>query len=132
MRKKVVCTLLFVLLLINIAISVNAAEDRSLLPKSFKGRVGSSWGYVTSEDNVRQSGGNRSYVNWKKSSQSSAHDMWFRTVNSNGEDKGGKLFSYLENGSYETSAINNHYYYLQARRENSVDPETTVSGNWSP
>lgn len=132
MKKKVVCTLFFILLLVNIAISVNAAEERSLLPKSFSGRVGSTWGYVTSEDNIRQSGGTKTYVNWKKSSQSGRHNMWFRTVNSNGADRGSGLLEYLADSSYETTAVNNHYYYLQSRRENSVDPETTVSGTWSP
>lgn len=132
MKNKIICLVFLVLIFASISLSVNATtvEPANLLNKSFEGRVDHNWGYVTTESCVRTNTGD-AYVNWKKSSQSTRHNMWFRTVNSNGEARGEGLLEYLSKGGYPTSAEKNHYYWLQSRRENSVDPVTTVSGSWN-
>ena len=133
MKKKLVISALFFILLFSSVVLAATNGTLNIFPSSFSGTVGgSSYGYVTSTM-VNDSGGTSHYawVNWKTSSQSSAHDLYFRVVNSNGAYRGGRKFSYLETGTFSTTTTYNYGYYLQAKRENSIDPATTVTGSWN-
>lgn len=101
--------------------------------KNFSGTVNYQWGYVTASNasNNKNTSG-YSVVNWSSSSQPGAHNMWFRIVNSNGENRGTVMIGYLTRVEFESSASVGYNYWLQSRRENSVDPYTTVSGTWKP
>lgn len=72
------------------------------------------------------------YINWQSSSQSS-HNEWFQIVNSNNEARSDEyLFPYLTaNTMPEYSSMKyGYYYYLRARREHIINPQTTVRGTW--
>ena len=73
-----------------------------------------------------------SVVNWYSSSQKNSHNMWYRVVNSNYQQKAIALISYKSRVEIQTTAQKGYYYGLQARRENSVDPVTKVTGTWKP
>lgn len=100
---------------------------------NFSGTVNYQWGYVTGTNapNTKDAA-TYSVVNWSSSSQSGSHNMWFRIVNSNGENRGTIMIGYLTRVEFESTASVGYNYWLQARRENSVDPYTTVSGSWRP
>lgn len=75
--------------------------------------------------------GNRySAVNWKTSNKTN-HKMWFR-VRAVSDDtiKGSGLLNYLTTGAFLTNNESNSEYYLQAKRENLLDPLTVVTGSW--
>lgn len=128
-KRKIVYSLFALLIMLGVTLGVNATETRAI--KNFNGTVNHNWGYVSIGDNVKDNTRNYSVVNWDTSSQAGAHNMWFRVVNSNGADRGSTLVPYLQRVEFATNAEYNHYYYLQARRENSVDPSTSVSGSWN-
>lgn len=130
MKKRICVSVLFILLFVSSIVLATDAEPTNLFPSGFSGRVDSSWGYVTN-NYLKDSGEGYATVLWKKSSQSSAHNMWFRVVNSNGAERGKSLLNYLTSKDFNTSTTYNYNYWLQARRENSVDPATTISGSWN-
>lgn len=63
-------------------------------------------------------------------STKSFHKEWFHIVDSNGELRGKeKFFSYCSDGNLEEILTQNGYrYYLEAKREHLIEPETTVYG----
>ena len=128
-RKIIGLSFLFVLAL-SLCLGVNAAVTPRY-KSDYRGTVNHNWGYCTTGNNFKNTTGG-TVINWQYSSQSGAHNMWYRAVNSNGADRGSVLMSYLSSVEFSSSTQWNYYYYLQARRENSVDPTTTVSGYWIP
>lgn len=129
--KSLILALLF-LIVISIGLNVSAVEARYI--RDFNGVADSLWARVTDKNTKNMKDNTRTYavVNWDYSSQKGAHNMWFRVVNSNNEDRGTTLVPYLERKEFSTSATHTHYYWLLARRENGVDPETRVKGTWTP
>ena len=127
-KKKFVYSLFAVLLILSLysSITVFASYDY------FSGSAGYSWRRVGGRTVKEDSIGSVSRYNWQTSSQAGKHNMWFETVNSNGQQKANGLVPYLQNRTYKSSAQYGHYYYLNAGRENAVDPVTKVTGKWYP
>lgn len=130
LKKRIVISALFIILFFSSVVLATSPENRAFLRGNFSGRVNSSWGYL-SGNTVKCTLRNTAAVNWKTSSQSTAHNMYFRVVSSNGQDKGGRLFSYLENSTMTVDTTHDYEYYIQGRRENAVDPTTSVTGTWN-
>lgn len=124
-RKKSLPLMLAALMLVS---AFGTMKTRAADVTNFNIQTGVSW---KSEDDpsVKESDNLTGYVNWQSSSRSS-HKEWFRLVNSNGYLRSyEKLFSYKTNGNLsEIQTEVGYYYYLQAKRENIVDPTTTVEG----
>lgn len=80
-----------------------------------------------------KSGANKySGVNWTYSNKSS-HKMIFRICNSsNGKSFGSGTLKYKSQDTFKTSIPEGTKTYIQARRENIIDPVTTVKGTWLP
>ena len=136
MRKKITYVVFALFLFLSIASCVYATDTPVVLAtenENFAATTNNVWVQASVGDRVKSwiHAGNTK-VNWKFSSQTNRHNQYFRIVNSNGEERGHALISYLDNTSFESYAEASHYYYLQTRRENSVDPMTTVSGTWRP
>lgn len=129
-KKRIIVSTLFGILFLASISFASDVEPYATFSSSFAGSVTSSWTYVTGSS-VKCTYPGVANVNWKTSSQSASHNLWFRVVNSNVESRGSRLFSYLEHGNINTSTSNGYNYKLQARRENSVDPSTYVSGSWN-
>lgn len=79
-----------------------------------------------------------SAVEWTNSNKSS-HKMWFRVRNTTGTIKvyGSSLLNYKTTDAFRTdltvdTSTSGMKYELSARRENIIDPTTTVSGLWMP
>ncbi len=82
--------------------------------------------------NPKEDSNSFSVVNWYSSSQKNSHNMWYRVVNSDYKQKAIVLLSYKARAEIQSTAQKGYYYGLQARRENSVDPTTKVTGTWRP
>lgn len=127
MKKNLKFIVLALLVVVSAGTSVKAATA------GFSGSAGSAWSYVTNPaayDNTKALGNKYTGVNWQYSNQGS-HKMWFRVVNSNGEEKGKYLYQGLGSDAFATSAQQNYYYWLQSKRENSNTP-AYITGVWAP
>jgi len=113
-------------------LGISKAYAFSIYSGPFSGSATSSWAYVTNPGTniVKDNDYSGVSVNWQTSNQSS-HRMWFRQVNSNQENKGSALLDYKTVKTFASTAEQNHYYWLQARRENIWDPATYVTGVWA-
>ena len=126
-KKKLIYSLFAVILFLSLYNSITVFAG----VQNFSGSAGFAWKRVGGA-NPKQDTGTVSRYNWQTSSQSGTHNMWFETVNSNGEQRANGLVPYLQNRTYKSSATYGYYYYLNAGRENAVDPVTTVTGTWYP
>ena len=79
--------------------------------------------------------GNNHYsgITWKTSNKSS-HRMWFKIIkNSTDTTVGTKRLSFLATDTIKTNLIDGSgFYMLSAKREDSSDPWTTITGEWIP
>ncbi len=127
---------LVLLFILGISTSIEAATkptDSVNYIRNFSGTADSLWTHVTTDDtNMKNNTNSYSVVNWNSSSQKTSHNMWFRVVNSNNEDRGTVLIPYLQRVEFSSSATHQYLYWLLARRENGCDPATKVKGTWCP
>lgn len=72
-----------------------------------------------------------STVIWNTSNKSS-HRMWFRVLDMNNNVRGSVRIDYLSSGYAVTNNTTGSSYIIQAKRENIIDPITTVTGKWLP
>ena len=130
MKKGII---LFSIVAISIALLANAVSAQTRVVQTYDITANSNW---TTEllpfSNWKDNYTNYSVVNWYSSSQKGSHNMWYRVVNSNKEDRGNVLISYLSRVKFQSNTSHGYYYALQARRENAVDPTTRVTGTWNP
>ena len=95
--------------------------------------ITSNWKYSeVSSANTKMDTNQTAYVEWNYSSDKNPHNQWFQIVNSDLHKRSEEaFFSYKSNGYInEENCQKGYYYYLRARREHIINPETTVSGNW--
>lgn len=126
--KKVLKYAIFALVVMGyVGTSVSAT-----ISQNFAGSTDSNWHYVVDNSKHFTKDNNVQYaaVNWTGSNKEN-HKLWFRVVNSVGEEKGKANFNYLTSGTFGVNAVKGLDYYLQARREFIIDPSTYVSGNWA-
>lgn len=100
----------------------------------FKITANYSWGTDNTNGARKLFSSRSSAVQWQTSSKSSSHKMIFRIKDGSGNEYGKSTLSYLTTGSFRTDLTLNGstIYVLSARRENLIDPTTTVSGMWLP
>lgn len=80
---------------------------------------------------TKQNGNSYSAVAWSTSSASGSHKMWFKVINSAEVTQGSGLLNYLTTDAFKTNLTQGTSYWLAARRENVIDPVTTVTGTWA-
>lgn len=121
---------LAILLVVSFGIFIPKASAIDIVSFSF--RTNYSW--MTNLNNApstKEGGNHFSAVNWQNSDQLN-HKMWFRVINEAGQQQGeAGLLSYLTTDAFKTSLTSGEKYYLQARRENILDPMTSISGIWA-
>lgn len=125
--------LLFVLVILVGMAAVVTVNASSRVVQTYEISANSNW----ADDkmmfsNPKEDKNSFSVVNWYSSSQKNSHNMWYRVVNSNYQQKAIALISYKSRVEIQTTAQKGYYYGIQARRENSVDPVTKVTGTWKP
>lgn len=132
MKKNIKYFILIALLVggVGTMLRVSAAQTNN-----FSGSVGGgSWVFVVSPETlpqfIKDSNNSATAVRWDYSSVSNIN-MWFRIVNSNVENRGESLLSYLETKAWTTSASQGYYYWLQAKRENFFDGSSYIYGAWA-
>lgn len=115
----------FIIALFIVVPNVNAATK-----KEFEIKANSSWGYdVQLRSSIKDGSNKYTAVQWLNSDHSS-HKMWFRVIDTSGNEKGRAILTYLNTDAFETNLSNGGVYYLQAKREFFIDPITKVSGYW--
>lgn len=71
------------------------------------------------------------WVDWQASTKSN-HKQWFKLVNSENQDRGEAIFSFLGKKKFSTTAKKGHNYWLMSKREHIGNPITQVVGIWEP
>ena len=110
---------------------IQAASPATLQGGGFDGNA--PYGYVdVSGLYLKTDGYNQAKVNWVGTNGGN-HRMWFRVVNSDGENKGSSLFNHPADGwIHNTTSLKNRVYKLESQRQSRGDPLTHVWGNWEP
>lgn len=99
---------------------------------SFEITTNSAWGredgfvFRTKTDSASVSS-----IVWDASNKTN-HKMWFRVLDMNEKVRGAVKINYLSSGYAVTNNTMGASYILEAKRENIIDPMTTVSGRWLP
>lgn len=126
MKKKKVLSLVLGALMCVSAFGTMRTSAKDVT--NFSITTGVTW-KTTANPSTKQDSGSTGYVNWQSSDKSS-HKEWFRLVNSNGYLRSYEVcISYKSNSNLsEIETQYGYYYYLQAKRENLIDPTTTVTG----
>lgn len=90
-----------------------------------------SWGLDMVHSSLKQNENRYTAIGWNFSNKSS-HKMWFRVVDSAERQIGSAgLFNYKTTDAIQSNLSIGQNYWLSARRENVIDPVTTVSGTWN-
>lgn len=91
---------------------------------------GKAWAYDYSNTSINDTN-KYSAVNWQTSNRGN-HTMWFGVFDQSYFIKGSLLFTSKKTDAFLTSSLSaNSSYMLGARRENSGDPATNVTGLWT-
>lgn len=100
--------------------------------QEFGGTAGYDWAKV-SPRNTKTDSETYAAITWLESDHTD-HKMWFRIVNSDGEDRGNILITRPSEtpNNFDTKAKEGYYYWLEAGREHIHNPITYVSGRWEP
>lgn len=133
MKKQLKYSIFLFLVILGVALSVNASGVEPKYIWNYSITAKHNW--VAADEmngNTKTNDNNFSVVNWTKSTQSGSHNMWYRVVNSNASVRAVELIPYKSRREMPSTAQRNYYYYLEGRRENAVDPRTTVKGTWNP
>lgn len=127
MKKNIFLVIVFIA---SFEIFIPKAKAADIVSFSF--RTNYSWmTNINNAPSTKDSGNHFSAVKWTNSDKPN-HKMWFRVVNSNGQQQGeAGLLNYLTTDAFKTNLTSGEKYYLQARRENFIDPVTTISGTWA-
>lgn len=127
MKKNV---FLAILLVVSFGVFIPEASAADIVSFSFK----TNYSWMTNINNApstKDSGNHFSAVKWTESDKPN-HKMWFRVINNSGQQQGeAGLLAYLTTDAFKTNLTSGEKYYLQARRENFLDPVTTISGVWA-
>lgn len=109
--------------------NVNAAYNNT----DFNGIVGYAYGYVSNSGVTKLNSFLNFTVNWKTSNPDQ-NTLYFKMVNSNGANRGSKKVT--SKGKHTISATSDAWqgysYWLMASRQHIIDPQTRVTGIWTP